>query len=228
VKRLLRIAAVVLLVVLAVALVGGFGLYRAAQHVPPAYQRALTVERDLAARRSDEMLQQATALANQAKKPGQWEAVFSAEQINGWLAVDLVENHPDALPSAVRDPRVAIEPDEMQLFCRVEQGKLAGVLTLAVEPYLPEPNVLALRIRRARAGLVPVPLDEVLKRISEAAARAQISLQWRQRDGDPVAIIPLPPPKDGDGRQVRIEQLQLRPGEVYLRGTTLPSPRPGH
>ena len=207
-------------VVGAVAL-GLFLLYRATQHVPPAYERALRLETTVAAERSDEMLRQATALSNRVKRPGRWEARFTDEQINGWLAVDLPRNHANALPASVSEPRVAIEEQRVTLFCRYTRGAAQSVLSLEVEPYCPSPNVLALRIRAAKAGRVPIPLDDLLRGITRAAQEADVPLQWRQADGDPVAILTAPP-REANARQIRIDTLEIRSGELYVAGTTEP------
>ncbi len=207
-------------IILAIIVGGLYLLYRATQHVPEFYRQAVAIDPAMQERASDQMLQQTTALASDVKKPGHWEALFTAEQINGWLAVDLVRNHPDALPPQLRDPRVAIEPGEITLACRFQRGGAASVLTLEVEPYLAENNMLALRFRAARAGLVPMPLSEVVDRLSDAARHTDLRLQWRQKDGDPVALIPVPQPRDAGGKVVRIEVLDVRQGAVYVAGTT--------
>jgi hypothetical protein len=98
------------------------------------------------------------------------------------------------------------------------------VVSLIVEPSLPEPNVLALRIRKARAGMLPVPLGKILDRISQAARKTGLRLQWRQAGGDPVVFISIPPPQNQHDRLVQIETLRLGKGEIYLAGTTK---RPG-
>ncbi len=114
---------------------------------------------------------------------------------------------------------MAIDPGGITVACRFEQGAISSVLSLAVQPYLAEPNVIALRIIRARAGALPVPLGRVLGEISEAARAAQVPLQWRRTGGDPVALIPLPADEDAD-RTVRIETIELREGEIYVAGST--------
>ncbi|MHC4180745.1 MAG: hypothetical protein ACYSWU_24865, partial [Planctomycetota bacterium] len=110
-------------------------------------------------------------------------------------------------------------PGRMTLAGRLTRGGTTSVVTVTVEPYLPEPNVLAVRIRRARAGLVPMPLGEILHSFSEAAAQLDLRLRWRRADRDPVALISIPPP-DQDGKRVQIETLKLGDGEIYLAGTT--------
>jgi hypothetical protein len=203
------------------------GLYWALKQQPNFYRRAIQVDPSLQKKASDQMLQRAAALRSDLEKEGRWQALFTAQQINGWLAVDLVENYPDVLPGSFQDPRVQIQPDRMTLACRLKRGTLDGVVTLTVEPYLVEPNVLALRIRGARAGLVPMPLAEILDAVSEAAGQMDLHLRWRRADGDPVALISFSPLRTQDGEFVQIETLQLSEGEIYLAGTTRPRPADG-
>ena len=194
------------------------GLFLAARHEPAFYREALHIDRAVLEKGSDHMLRQTTALANAVRRKGHWEALFTAEQINGWLAVDMARNHPDTLPPMLRDPRVAIDSRHITIACRFDRDGLSSVLSLTVEPYMPEPNVVALRIVKARAGLLPVPLGQVLDGLSEAAHNMQVHIEWRRAGGDPVAMFSLPP-TDGD-RPVRSETLRLGDGEVYVAGTT--------
>ena len=219
-RKKLRIAAVIGLSLLVLAAVGLFVLHMASQQVPAFYRQAMAMEPAVQRQASDQMLQQATALASDLQKEGRWQALFTAEQINGWLAVDLVENHPKALPKTVRDPRVAVSRDRVTLACRFRRGSFSSVLSLTMEPCLPEPNVLALRICKARAGLLPVPLGEILDRISKAAGEANLHVRWRQVDGDPVVFITIPPPRNQEKRGVRIEELRADPQGIFLAGST--------
>lgn len=207
--------------ILLAAFAGGLGLYRAVRHTPEFYRQALAV--DAAAQRlaSDQMLQRATALASDVHKPGRWQAVFTAEQINGYLAVQLSKDHPGLLPPALRDPRIAITPRQVVLACHYQDARLSCVLSLTLEVYLADPNVIALRIRQARAGAIPLPLDDVLRQISRATERLAWRVDWRQAEGDPVAQIHLPLPRGKDGKTVQIDSLRLGEGEIYVAGRTL-------
>ncbi len=149
---------------------------------------------------------------------GPWHVVITAEEINGWLAVDLRKNHPNALPASVHDPRVVIEPNEVTVACRYDRGGVDSVLSLTLQPYVPEPSVVALRIVRGRAGMLPVPLKNVLDGISKGAAEMQLRLRWAQVGSDPVALISLP--DDDADRVVRIKSLELRKGEIDVSGLT--------
>ena len=218
-RKRLRIAVIVAAVGLLLMAVGVLSLYVASQQVPDFYQRAMQADPAAQKAASDKMLQQATALASDVKKEGRWQALFTEEQINGWLAVDLVKNHRDLLPPSVSNPCVQIEPDRMSLACRFQEGRMQSVLSLTVGVYLAESSAIALRIRKARAGSMPLPLDSVLSRVSEAARHTGQKIQWRQVDGDPVALISLDSAQQGR-TTVEIDTFVLRKGEIYIAGTT--------
>lgn len=219
-RRPLRTTALVVCGLLLAAGLAGLAIYRASQAMPEFYLQALEADDQVQEQASDEMVQRATALASDVKKQGDWKAVFTAQQINGWLAVDMVENHPDLLPSSLSDPRVAIDPERLQVAFRAKRGQWKGVVSLAVDVYLAKPNVVALRIRGARAGLLPIPLRTVLDKITEKVDELDLQVQWLTVDGDPVAEMTLPPPRDADDKEVRIETLELGEGKIYLAGST--------
>lgn len=220
---LLLLGALVALLVVAALVI----LDRAARHVPEFYRRALVADTAASARASDEMLRRAAALAGDVKRPGRFSALFTAEQLNGWLAVDLPRNHPGALPSEVEDPRVVIESGRVLFGCRYRRGEASNVLWAEVEPSLPEPNLLALRITEARVGKVPLPRRELLARLSEAAASAGWALRWQEADGDPVALVALGGLIDTRrGQRVVVDTLRLGDGEVFLSGKTEPAGGP--
>ncbi len=204
----------------AVLIAGLIGMFFALRYEPKFYRDALAVESETQEKGSDQMLQRTAALVSDVHKPGKWHAHFTAEQINGWLAVDFVKNHPATLPPLFHNPRVSIDSDNIALACRYEGGIVSTVLTLTVEPYVPEENVLALRIVRVRAGLVPMPLEKVLDGISDAARRSEWRIEWRQSGGDPVALLSAPPPDNAGDLTVKIETIRLGKGDIFLSGST--------
>ena len=206
--------------ILGLLLVMSLGLYWASRYEPAFYRQALAADAAAQEKGSEQMLRQALAFQNSLKREGAWQATFTAEQINGWLAFDLRRNHPQALPAEFHEPCVAIQPSCLQLACRYENGPTSSVLCLTVEPYVPEPNVLALRIVRARAGLLPLPLGDVLKSISQAAQNAECKLSWGQADGDPVALIAFPSPGEKGEMAITIKTVRLSEGKIYISGST--------
>jgi hypothetical protein len=205
-------------------------LYEAAQHEPAFYREALETAPEVLEAASDKMLQQATAFSNEVQREGRWEAVFTAEQINGWLAVDRVKNFPNIVPPMMQDPRVEITPNGITVACRCEKGGVTTVSSLTVLPYTPpESNAIALRILRFRAGLLPLPRSEVLDGISQAVQELQqnrdvpIHLEWKQSEGDPVALF-SPSTDKNESPPVTIETIRLGNGEIYVAGTTTKKP----
>lgn len=193
------------------------GLYWAVGYEPAYYRDALIGDPAAQEQASDRMLQKTTSLVSAVQRQGHWQSRFTAEQINGWLAVDRVRNHPNSLPSTMHDPRVTIDAHGVTIACRYRQGAIDSVLSVTVEPYLHEPNVVALRIVKARAGLLPAPLGPVIDRLSDAAEQLHFDLQWRRDGADPVALVSLPE----HGRRVpRIENIRLGQGELFVAGTT--------
>ena len=197
------------------------GVYWASQRVPRFYRDALEQEPTAQRQASEQMLENASALASNVSKEGRWSALFTADQINGWLAVDAVENHPELLSADISNPRVLIQagPCDVRLPPRPGQpvdrrDALGPTATWSNRTSSP------LRIERARAGVLPIPLSQILDGVAEAARRLKLHLAWRQVDGDPVALITIPPTRDSDDTEYQLEALELRDGEIYLAGRT--------
>jgi hypothetical protein len=194
--------------------------YSASHYVPAFYRDAMEVALAKQETDSDAMLRQATALISALKKEGAWEFLFTADQINGWLAFDMVKNHPSAMAPTFLNPRVAIGPKGITVAGLFETEKIWSVVNLTIEPSVPEPNVLSLRIVNARAGMLPAPLKKITDQLTQAASHLHWKLEWRQADGDPVARITLPENSDGTKWRTRVESLRLGEGEIFIAGAT--------
>ncbi|MCS7304796.1 MAG: hypothetical protein NZ602_06790 [Thermoguttaceae bacterium] len=195
-------------------------LWLALRHVPAGYRRLVTAEPTEAKQASDEMVRRILALRNALARPGKWQSCFSQEHLNGWFAVDMLQNHPGALPAGWSDPRVQIGPEGIVGYCRWKSGIVDCVVSIHCEISLLEPNLLALRIRRLRAGALPVPLIKAIDRISQLASQRQIRLEWSQADNAPVALIRLDFRHPETGRQVQVESLQIQEDAICLAGHT--------
>ena len=173
----------------------GFGLYRATQYVPEFYRQAMEADAAVQRQAAQRMDRQVLDLASRMHTSGRWRAAWTGEQVNAWLAVLLPQKLPGALPPEFVDPRVAIDRGGITLACRYRGPYGQTVLTLVVEPYVPEPGVLALRIRKARAGLAPLPLGNILAARGGRRPRRRLRrlLASRPRGGDPV--LQIAPPK---------------------------------
>lgn len=207
--------------ILGLLIIALLGLYWASRYEPAFYRKVLTIDSANLEKGSDEMLRRALHFQNNLRHEGDWEVTFKQEQINCWLVNDLQRKHPELLQAEFRDPCVAIEPDRLQLACHYEKGITSSVLCLTVEPYVSEPNVVALRIVKARAGLLPLPLTDVLKSITLAVQNTDCTLSWGQTDGDPVALIALPSSKEKGELTVKIKTVKLSEGEIFIAGSTV-------
>ncbi|HLA83972.1 MAG TPA: hypothetical protein VJL29_04185 [Thermoguttaceae bacterium] len=217
-----RVRIWLLLTLLGLGLLVGVGvwIYQAAHQAPEWYRQAVATKDTAEERKasSDRMEQRLAELASGLKTNGRWEVLFTEAQVNGWLDYALSKKHPGSLPKGFFDPRVKIESDGVWGACCVDRGAVSGVVALNVDIYLAEPNVVALRIRRARLGRLPWPLGKVLDGISQSAREAEVPLTWRQAEGDPVALIRIPSIQDK--KRIRVKTIRLAEGKLYVAGVT--------
>lgn len=202
--------------------VGGVlgALYVALAHVPHFYDEALDQPPTKQQEGNDALIKNANALASSARRQGVWSAVFTADEINGWLGVDLAQNFPDLLPPQISRPRIRLVPGSATIACRYQENAVSTIISLNVELYVAEPNVLALRIHNIRAGAIPIPLSQVLDGVTAAAQSMNLRLRWVQAKGDPVALVTLPSTIGRDKVAYRLEKLDLRQDAIYLAGQT--------
>ena len=218
--RKLRIAAFCTLAVAVCLIVVLSGAYYAAQQVRPFYQQALHIEPEVLERGSRELESRATALYSEARQAGQWQAVFTAEQINGWLAMQLVDNLDVELPSRIRDPRVAISPDMVTLGFRMLSGGVETVVSVDAGVFLTEEGAVAIRFASVRAGALPLPVMQLADEIADACQELSLPVRWTRQDGQPVAVVELHSDTSTDKRQFFMDAIELREGELYVAGHT--------
>ena len=167
-------------------------------------------------------------LNNEVREGPRWELIVRDEQINGWITSDLPRKFPEALPDDVQEPRVAFQEGKVLVACRLSTPISTTVLSLEMEPYLTDqPQQIAIRITRLRAGRLPLPLKRTLERLSAAAAKAGLGLQSSQDAGKPVAVVRLPTDSGKPPRNVALESLQVQNGQLSAHGRMVRSARPG-
>jgi hypothetical protein len=194
-------------------------VYWACQQGPEFYRQALASDENSAKHGSDALLREAAGLANNFRRPGQWQALFTADQINGWLAYDVLQNHPHLFPASVSDPRVSIENNRTQIAFLWHKLGWAAVVSLETEIYLRATNVVAIRICKARAGILPLPLGGVLNDLIAAGEEAGLQIDAEQIDGDPQLVITMPwADNSADKLLLCLESLEVNQGEIYMAG----------
>lgn len=207
--------------ILVAAAAASWGFIGAIKHEPDFYLTAIALDPNEARQANDELLEYAAELAGDSSEPGPWDAVFTARQINGWLAVDLQENHGDLLPPDFIAPRIAIEGSDVLIASRYKLGPVESVCTLRAETVLMKPNTFGIRLHELHAGRIRLPMNQIMAGLSTAARAANMDLRWAKIDGDPVAILTLTP-RDQHGNAVIVESFDVRDGQIYVAGQTKP------
>jgi hypothetical protein len=213
--RKLRIAAIGSLVAVALIAAGSGGAYYAARQVRPFYEQALKVEPEVLERDGQELESRATALYSDAIQVGRWQALFTAEQINGWLATQLAENAGGELPTNIRDPRVAIARDVLTLGFRTSSGGVETVISVDAAVSLTEQGSIAIRLISVRAGALPLPVLQLADELAVACKKMKVPVQWTRQDGKPVALVEL------QAREpMYVDDIQLDDNQLYVAGHT--------
>lgn len=223
-RRRFRLLPLISFASLAAVVTGLLVLFRAAQTPPAFYTQAVEVDPNRGAANAQALETHVLDLTSEVRHEDRWQLTLSDEELNGWLATTLPQKFPKALPREVEAPRIAIEPDLLQVACRYQSGGVSSVLSIGMEPYLiDEPSTLAIRIRHVRAGILPIPVRQFLDDIADRALKGGVHLRWDEIEGDPVAILNLNlDPKQVSNRQITLDTLDIQPGQLTLGGKSVP------
>jgi hypothetical protein len=223
-SRKYRIAAVGLLTLAAAVSAALWAAYVATRHVRPFYQQALLLEPEVLQRGSRELESRATALYTDARQVGLWQALFTDDQINGWLAVQLAHELGDGnaagIHEGVREPRIAISPGSVTLGFKTTQGGVETVVTADASAFLTDEGDVAIRLQKVRAGALPLPVMRVADELAAACHDLELPILWTQQDGAPVAMLKVGSAGAIDGRQWHIDSIELNEGELFVAGHT--------
>lgn len=210
-RRLVR-AGVALGSLLALPLAGWLAL----THQPSYYRQMVRLPRDQREVKAKHFVAQSLQLRNDIVNEPTWEAVFSDQEVNAWLAEDLVTHFADQLPPEVHDPRVLFELNRVILAFQLDKGGISSVITVVARPRVPAENTVELTLEKIRAGILPVPADNVLDRIIDHARRRGVDVQWQRREGYPVVVLRYTPSLARE--DVQLEELEIRFGQIRLAG----------
>ncbi|QGJ68464.1 Hypothetical protein PBC10988_1230 [Planctomycetales bacterium 10988] len=217
--KLLRILTVILACMILLLCGSLIGAYSASQVEPEFYQQVIQEDPIKLEEAGDELEAKTSALASLTDRPGTWQASFTQRQINGWLASDLPEKHPDLLPKNIQDPRVVLAPDVVKVACRMEQNGVSSVIWLESEVFLTDERELAIRIRSLKAGALPMPTSVLLEQLDQEFEKLSVSIRRIQSEGKQTLLIKLPRAKEGVFSR-EIGQLEVREEEVFIAGKT--------
>jgi hypothetical protein len=221
--RKYRIAAIVALALVGVVAAALGGAYVALQQVRPFYEQALAIDPVTLKQGSRELESRASALYSDSRKPGQWRAVFTAEQINGWMATQLTQGGgAHTLPKGVDLPRVAIGKDTLTLGFRTRHGGIETVVSADASALVTESGEIAIRLISVQAGTLPIPVLQVADEIAKACQKLSLPVRWTQESGQPVALVDIHQESSPSRGRLSIDAIELRDGSLYVAGHTDP------
>jgi hypothetical protein len=183
---------------------------------PSYYRDMVRLPREQRAGSAKRFVAQSLQLRNDISNEPIWEAVFTDQEVNAWLAEDLVTSFADQLPPEVAEPRVLFELNRITLAFQLRQGGVQSVITVVGRPRVPGGNTIELTLEKIRAGILPVPADNILDRIVEYARSHGIDVEWSRKDGYPVVLLRYTP---HIGREdVQLQELQIHNHQIRLAG----------
>lgn len=175
-------------------------------------------------RAAKSLVQETTNLINNIKHADQWSATFKQSEINSWFVEELFqEKYDDIVPEGVSDPRLSIREGSVQLGFRFQKSGWNGIVSLRLKPWIEKENQLAIEIEAIRAGIVPVPLEDMLDEMTSQLIDAGWNVTWNHANGHDVAVINL---NKQNAEAPVLESLAVLEGEVRVRGHRKESPLP--
>ncbi|MFV2069916.1 MAG: hypothetical protein ACC645_23365, partial [Pirellulales bacterium] len=207
--------------ILALLSVGLIGLCQWALHrVQPYYQAALVIDTQTLQMSSRRLESRVTALASMAQQSAPWEALFTDNDVNGWLAVALEKKFPGWLPENISDLRIAFTENCLRVGFRYQDTHYDTVVSIRMVPFVTETNVLAIRLEEAHAGALPIPLEKVVQ-VCRAEARARnIPLQWARQANRPIALLPVEHFLSTETWRRHLQTVELSAGQLLLAGSS--------
>jgi hypothetical protein len=219
-SRKLRIAAIGALIVTTFLVAISGGVYYAVHQVRPFYEQALRIEPEVVEQSSRELETKATALYSDAKQVGQWQALFTAKQINAWLAKQQEADKNGELLGKLRDPRIALSRDCLTLGFRYKSGGVETVFSVDASVFLTEDGSVGIRFKSASAGALPLPVAQAAEVLAAASKKRKLPVRWTQEKGQPVAIVNIASNASTANRDFFLDKIELRDGEMYVGGHT--------
>ncbi|GHT30470.1 hypothetical protein FACS1894214_0370 [Planctomycetales bacterium] len=225
VRILLRFLSYLFLTVLFLFLLILYLLYLSAQRKPEFYKDELATPLPMLQQRNEEMLKNVNRLHNGIqsvlqKEKKTWKGTFTADEINGYFAVEAVKSSANILPAEIKEPRLTISPLKCELACLVEQDGFGGVLHLVFNIQLPEPNRVMLRIRNAQIGSIPVSRNYIISLLQNSLKQKGMNVTVGNEAGDPTLSFPLEL-NIGKKETLIIETLEIENGAASLTGSVL-------
>lgn len=217
-SRRTKAAGIIVLVLAAAACAGAAYVAYALQQVDPFYADAVKVDPAEAAA-AGRQLEERVAELNAPKPHDHWQAKFTEDEVNGWLAAVLKERLPELLPPQVQDPRVRLADGRVDIAYRYVGNPLTTVVTLETEPRMAREGLLAIRLVAARAGIIPVGESLVIQEVDLLAQQLNWPIEWSHVDGHLELSVPMRDLFSTNDEQRTLADVDFNAGEVVLGGS---------
>ncbi|MDZ4783569.1 MAG: hypothetical protein SGJ19_25255 [Planctomycetia bacterium] len=188
------------------------------RQAPEFYREELALSAAGQQAASDACLANITATVSQARRAGDWRAEFTEDELNGWLAYDLPNNHPELADEAVGAPRVDFEENRGQIAFEY-RGLVTTYVNVAFDAEVRDQNTLAIRFLQLRGGAVPLPLGSIIEPMTSIAGQLGQPVQWTEEDGYPVALLTFVP-SDAEKSEIELVQVSIEQDRIVLEGNT--------
>ncbi|MDR0337589.1 MAG: hypothetical protein LBI18_10915 [Planctomycetaceae bacterium] len=219
-RKLFRLIAYVLTGIFLIFLLILYSLYLSAQRLPDFYKKSLAVDPEIQQLRNKETLHKMGNLNNAFQKIGEpWQAVFTADDLNAYFAVELAKENANLFPKEIVEPRVTFSDRQVDLACQILRGAFSGTLHLSLGLTFPEPNRLVIRIKNARLGKLPISREIPTKFLVKAFEEKSYQVQQGTEAGDPTITVVFDLKYDNK-RLILLDGITFQEDRVSLSGTT--------
>lgn len=157
----------------------------------------------------------------------EWAVEFNEEEINSYIAGDLITKHSldNPFPPDISEPRISMEEDKIKLGFRYKNGALTTVVSAEMRLWLAqETNVLVLEFLSLHAGAVPISSQWLLERIAAAARKRDIDVSYYRYANHPVVVLKFQTNRSNP--HYFLQQFKALPGKVRVSGRPSESPPP--
>lgn len=185
-------------------------------YVPEFYRDVERLPTHQRREQAKQFFAQSMQLRNDIVNEPRWEAVFSAEEVNAWLAEDLMAYFADRVPAGIRDPRVAFDADRITLAFQFDDGPIHSVVWVVARVSVAEENVVALTVEKIRAGVLPIPAERLIAKLDQHAKANGLEIRWQTDHGQPQALLAYR--TSSRRRDVVLEHLEVLDGRLRLAG----------
>jgi hypothetical protein len=192
------------------------------QRIPQFYAEALQTNLAQAGEDGEEFERKLVQLRNVYRKSQPWSIEITQDQLNGWLISDLPEKFASSLPKGVSDPRVVFAQDEFKLAFKYQLAGITGVVVVTVDIFCTDtPNEIAIKLKSARTGWLPLPIGPWLEKFAEGIHKAGVSVYWSGSDDTPVVVAQIPGSVTrNSNRLVVVDAIDVQADKVIIVGTS--------